>query len=130
MTVQRGEPCRGSPTTLICPDCGGGLSEIADGPFIHFRCQVGHAYGAETMAQAQGDAVEKALWVALRTHEERVELFSRLASHARKGGFDRVATSWIQQLAEAKASADALRQVLSKPEVKENLPVALDGPPA
>ncbi|CAO3425448.1 hypothetical protein [Azospirillum doebereinerae] len=28
----------GTPTTLSCPECGGGLSEITDGPVLRFRC--------------------------------------------------------------------------------------------
>ncbi|MBP2231282.1 two-component system chemotaxis response regulator CheB [Azospirillum agricola] len=121
----------GRPTTLVCPDCGGGLSEIANSPVIHFRCQVGHTYSAETMVQAQGEAMEKALWVALRTHEERIELFTRLADHARSRGHDRVAASWGHQLAEARSNVDVLRRVLSQPEVKDALPTAQpDGPPA
>ena len=62
----------GSPTTLSCPDCGGGLSEIRDGPVLRFRCQVGHAFSPDSMEEAQAEAMEKALWVALRTHEDRV----------------------------------------------------------
>ena len=107
-----------SPTTLSCPECGGGLSEIHDGVVLRFRCQVGHAYSPDSMEEAQAEAIEKALWVALRTHEDRVELFRRLGNHATERGRNRLATNWDQQMQEARKNAELLRIVLSKPEVK------------
>ena len=107
-----------SPTTLSCPECGGGLSEIHDDAVLRFRCQVGHAYSPDSMEEAQAEAMEKALWVALRTHEDRVELFRRLASHARERGQNRLAANWDQQMQDARKNAELLRSVLSKPEVK------------
>lgn len=110
----------GKPTTLSCPECGGGLSEIHDGPVLRFRCQVGHAYSPETMEAAQAESIEKALWVALRTHEDRVELFRRLADHARERGQNRLASTWDKQMQEARKNAELLRTVLSKPEVRNS----------
>lgn len=110
----------GKPTTLSCPECGGGLSEISDGAVLRFRCQVGHAYSPDTMAEAQAEAMETALWVALRTHEDRVQLFTRLADHARTRGHERVAVSWDERLTEARTNADILRRVLSSPEIKRS----------
>lgn len=108
----------GRPTTLSCPECGGGLSEIHDGSVLRFRCQVGHAYSPDSMEEAQAEAMEKALWVALRTHEDRIELFRRLAAHARERGQTHLAANWDRQMQEARKNAELLRAVLSKPEVK------------
>ncbi|CAO3425452.1 hypothetical protein [Azospirillum doebereinerae] len=44
--------------------------------------------------EAQTEAVEGALWIALCTHEERVEMFRHLADHARKRGHDLTAANW------------------------------------
>lgn len=109
-----------SPTTLSCPECGGGLSEIQDGPILRFRCQVGHAFSPDTIEEAQTEAMEKALWVALRTHEDRVELFNRMARHARDRGQSGLAAKWESQMQEARKNAELLRRVLSKPEVKQS----------
>lgn len=108
----------GQPTTLSCPECGGGLSEIGDGAVLRFRCHVGHAYSPESMQDAQAEAMENAIWVALRTHEDRVELFRRLAGHARERGQTHLATNWDQQMQEACRNADLLRTVLSRPEIR------------
>jgi len=109
----------GRPTTLSCPECGGGLSEIHDGPVLRFRCQVGHAFSPDTMEAAQAETMEKALWVALRTHEDRVELFRRLADHARERGQTLIADNWDSQMQEARKNAELLRVVLSKPEIRD-----------
>lgn len=63
-----------------CPDCGGVLRpHDADGVL---RCRVGHAWASTSLLAAQGKRVEDALWVALRTLEERVELSATLAAAA------------------------------------------------
>ncbi|CAO3433047.1 chemotaxis protein CheB [Azospirillum doebereinerae] len=111
----------GSPTTLTCPECGGGLSKIADGPILRFRCQIGHAFSPDTMVETQTEAVETALWVALRTHEDRVEMFRHLAEHARKRGHERTAVGWDERGAEARSNAGLLRRVLSNAALKEGL---------
>ena len=46
---------------------------------MRFRCRVGHVYSPETMIAAQTDEVDRALWVALRTLEERAAMAYRLA---------------------------------------------------
>jgi two-component system chemotaxis response regulator CheB len=118
-TVAEDTKAIGSPTTLSCPDCGGGLSEIRDGPVLRFRCQVGHAFSPDSMEEAQAEAMEKVLWVALRTHEDRVVLFKRMAHHARDRDQPGIADKWEAQMQEARKNAELLRQVLSTPEVKK-----------
>ncbi|KAA0593951.1 two-component system chemotaxis response regulator CheB [Azospirillum lipoferum] len=108
----------GKSTTLSCPECGGGLSEIHDGPVLRFRCQVGHAFSPDSMEAAQAEAMENALWVALRTHEDRVELFRRLGDHARERGQTHLAATWDKEMREARRNAELLRAVLSKPEMR------------
>ena len=77
----------GSPTALACPDCGGPLWQVKNDALVRFRCSVGHAYTAANLLESQGDAVEKALWVALRTLEERARMLRRMADDARRRGF-------------------------------------------
>ena len=49
------------------------------GEMIRYRCRVGHAYSEDAMVEAQGSAVESALWAALEILEERGELLRRIA---------------------------------------------------
>ncbi len=72
----------GSLSPLTCPDCHGALREIDDDGFLRFRCHTGHAYSAETLRSAQGEAWERALYDALRAQEEQLALLRRMALDA------------------------------------------------
>ncbi len=74
----------GKPSVYSCPECGGVLREIQDGKLLRFRCRVGHAFSAENVLAEQSEALDKALWVAMRTLEEKVELLQRLAGQVRE----------------------------------------------
>lgn len=102
----------GRPNLLSCPECGGNLTEIDDGPLVRYRCKVGHAYGPDSLAHAHREAVEHALWVALRTHQDRVVLFDRLAEKSRERRHDRLAANWSAAAQEARNTVALLRNVL------------------
>ncbi|HEU4462892.1 MAG TPA: chemotaxis protein CheB [Solirubrobacterales bacterium] len=74
----------GEASLLTCPDCGGVLIEREEGKAVRFACQVGHAYSPESLVEQQGDALESALWQALRTLEERANLLNRMAKRAER----------------------------------------------
>jgi two-component system, chemotaxis family, protein-glutamate methylesterase/glutaminase len=67
------------PVGFSCPDCGGSLLEIKDGKTVQFRCHVGHSYSLESFTEAQADALERAMWVALRKLNEQRSLHLSLA---------------------------------------------------
>jgi two-component system chemotaxis response regulator CheB len=70
----------GVPTAFSCPDCNGTLWELHDGDLIRYRCRVGHAYSAATALDAESEAVERALWEAVRVLEESASMSRRIAS--------------------------------------------------
>ncbi|MEB4210171.1 chemotaxis protein CheB [Mycobacterium sp. 94-17] len=61
----------GAPSAYTCPDCNGSLVSISEG---NFRCQVGHAWTADALLAAHDDEVEGALWVAVRSLQEKARL--------------------------------------------------------
>jgi two-component system chemotaxis response regulator CheB len=61
-----------------CPDCGGGLWEIADDSLNRYRCHIGHVYSEETLLLRQHETTEATLWVALRMMEERKTLMLKM----------------------------------------------------
>lgn len=67
------------PPALTCPDCGGVLIKIENGGSAQFRCHVGHAYSLDSFTEAHADALERALWVALRKLNETYAIQSGLA---------------------------------------------------
>jgi two-component system, chemotaxis family, protein-glutamate methylesterase/glutaminase len=77
------DPTEGMLTGLTCPDCGGALWEHLDSDgYVRFKCHVGHAYSPDSLEIAQSQGLETALWSAVRTLEERGDLFRRLARRA------------------------------------------------
>jgi len=80
------DPTAGVLTPFTCPECGGSLWEHDENGFVRFKCHVGHAYSPEALEAGQGQAVEMALWAALRNLQERAEFYRRLS---RRSGGDR-----------------------------------------
>jgi two-component system chemotaxis response regulator CheB len=103
----------GNPSEFTCPDCQGVLSRIEGS--TRYRCQVGHAWTAEALLAAQGSALERALWTALRTLEEKTSLSLRMAEDARGRGSARIAERY-EEMAEETAEAAAVlrRQVMDR----------------
>jgi two-component system chemotaxis response regulator CheB len=101
-----------APGRYGCPDCGGVLAEVPDGDVLRFRCRVGHAWTSGSLAVEQARRLEGALWVALRTLEERTELASRMADQADRGGHEVTAKRFREKQAEAVAAADLVKQAL------------------
>ncbi|MCP3468761.1 chemotaxis protein CheB [Bradyrhizobium sp. CCGUVB1N3] len=100
------------PVALTCPGCGDVLSEVKGSRPMRFRCQVGHAYIADTLAREQEGRVDEALRVALRIIEERAELVQRMASDGRRGGRSAVAEMYDTRAAEYREYADLIRRVV------------------
>lgn len=59
----------GIPAGVVCPDCGGQLWQMKEGP-LRYRCHVGHAQSAHTLLAQQTAVVEKAGWELVRSLEE------------------------------------------------------------
>ncbi|MDR4307594.1 chemotaxis protein CheB [Chelatococcus sambhunathii] len=98
------------PAALTCPACGGVLSQMKTGRPLRFRCQVGHAYTADSLAREQEGRVDEALRVALRIIEERAELVTRMADEGRNAGRRAVAEMYDERAAEYRRYAETLRQ--------------------
>jgi two-component system chemotaxis response regulator CheB len=103
----------GQPASLACPDCGGTLWELQEGDLLRFRCRVGHAFSAEALLAAESEALEGALWAALRTLKETVELSRRMAARASDHGQAGLAKRFGERADEAEQRAEVIRRVLS-----------------
>lgn len=97
------------PVPLTCPNCAGVLSEVTGPGPKRFRCQTGHAIGAEDLAEQQAAQQEEAIRVALRVIEERVELARRMAQDARAAGRLKTAEMYEERLEEYSRYVDTLR---------------------
>jgi two-component system chemotaxis response regulator CheB len=102
----------GPPTGLTCPDCGGALWEIKDGQLYRYRCHVGHQYSSEGLDVEQHDAVEGALWSAVRVLEEHAELRRRMASRATHAGLATVSQGFETSARDSQRQAAEIRALL------------------
>jgi two-component system chemotaxis response regulator CheB len=115
--VDRGssdDPQPGVVTGLTCPECNGAIWLDESQAVLRFACRTGHAYGSESFAAAQNDRVEAALWTALRTLEERVALYRRMAARQRQGGNIRMSERWALRAESAVEHAFVLREVIEQ----------------
>jgi two-component system, chemotaxis family, protein-glutamate methylesterase/glutaminase len=105
------EPPRpsGPPSGFTCPECSGALWELRNGALVRYRCRVGHTYSEDAMIEAQGEAVEAALWTALEVLEERSELLGRIAGRMGERG----ARRFREAAREVDDRAALLRRALS-----------------
>ncbi len=102
----------GPPSGLTCPDCGGALWELRNDQFTRYRCHVGHQYSSEALDTEQHEAVEAALWSAVRVLEEHAELRRRMASRADHGGMSVVADGFATSARDAQDQAAQIRDLL------------------
>src|SRR5262245_34604562 len=102
----------GKVSIFTCPECHGTLWEADEQGIVRFRCRVGHVYSAESMLAAQTDSVDRALWTAVRSLEERAALTLRLAerAHARKHNW--VARAFEERALAADGHAAVIRELL------------------
>ena len=103
----------GQASGLTCHDCSGAIRQIHDGQTVRYRCRVGHAYSPETMIKAHGDAVERALWTAVRSLEERAALVRRLAVDARDCGLERMAAQFETRASDIDRDATLVHDLLA-----------------
>lgn len=97
-------------TGFTCPACGGAIWEVERSGITSFRCHVGHAYGIDSFAAEHANAVEQALWSAVRALQEKEELLERLGESARADGRRRSARAFFDQAADVRQSVETIRR--------------------
>ena len=101
----------GNPSQFACPECGGVLWELDGEEMLRFRCRVGHAYTADSLSVEQTEAVEGALWAAMRALEEGASLAQRMAKNAAKGKHARLENRFRERAQSKMEHAEVLRKL-------------------
>jgi two-component system, chemotaxis family, protein-glutamate methylesterase/glutaminase len=102
------------PAGLACPACNGALFELPGEPTPRYRCWVGHAWSPQSLLDEQAEAFEGALWMALRSLEEKISLSNRMAASADRRGSPGAASRYRQVGSEAEHSARLIRDLIGQ----------------
>jgi two-component system chemotaxis response regulator CheB len=100
----------GLPTSFVCPECNGPLWETRAGASLQFRCHVGHAYSPDSLLADHSVGLERALWSAVRTFDERANLLRRLGP--RRYHSESVGKNWEAKAKKLEADAEVIRKLL------------------
>ncbi len=99
--------------TTICPECGGVLGEREEAGVTRWECRVGHRYSPESLVKAQADAVEAALWAAIRGLEDHGALLERTASQLHRSGRTASARTLHDRASDISEQAQAVRDAFA-----------------
>jgi two-component system chemotaxis response regulator CheB len=100
----------GKPTLISCPSCGGPLWKVGEEPAERYRCSVGHALSTHSLLLEQAEEIERVLWTAVRTLDERAAVLGTISAAAETHG--RTATRERSAAAEAHGQSLRLRRFL------------------
>jgi two-component system, chemotaxis family, protein-glutamate methylesterase/glutaminase len=106
------EARHGPPTPISCPACGGALWESAENGVVRYACHVGHQYAPDSLLAEHGEAVEQALWTAVRILEQHAELRQRMSARAESAGMSMVAESFAEDSRDYHTQAQAIRRLV------------------
>jgi len=86
-------------SVLSCPDCGGVMWQMDDGPLTAFQCHIGHRLTPESVLVSKTEQLEAALVSALRLLKEKAIVLRQTAGKARERGETESAARFEEQAA-------------------------------
>src|SRR5215472_12083782 len=104
----------GDQIPVNCPECNGPLYEIKEGELAQFECFVGHRFSPESLGEEHAEALERALWTAIRKLKELVVLHERLLEQKRNKGEQELFKRLEESVATAKNDLKLLRDILDR----------------
>ena len=104
----------GDQIPLACPECNGPMYEVKDGEVAQFECFVGHRFSPESLGEEHTEALERALWTAIRKLKERVVLHQRLLGQKRNKGEQELFNRLEESVTTAKNDLKLLREILDR----------------
>jgi two-component system chemotaxis response regulator CheB len=99
-----------SPNT--CPECHGVLVKIREGSISRYRCHTGHAFSLQTLLVDVDEAIDDALWNAVRAIEERAMVLREIEEIARADANDADADRMAASAVDAERRAQIVRELV------------------
>jgi two-component system, chemotaxis family, protein-glutamate methylesterase/glutaminase len=104
----------GDQIPIACPECNGPMWEVKNGGLALFQCFVGHRFSPESLSEEHGEALERALWTAIRKLKERVVLHQRLLKQKRNNGEQYLFNRLEESVTTAERDIKLLREILER----------------
>ena len=105
----------GEQVPVSCPECNGPLYEVKEGELTRFQCFVGHAYSPESLSEEHTEALERALWTAIRKLKERVVLHQELVKRKKRNkGEAELMDRLEESISTAEKDLKLLRDILDR----------------
>jgi two-component system chemotaxis response regulator CheB len=104
----------GDQIPVACPECNGPIYQIRDGALTHFQCFVGHRFSPQSLSQQHAEALERALWTAIRKLKERIVLHKELAERKRNKGEEELMRRLEESVVTTEHDLKLLREILER----------------
>jgi two-component system chemotaxis response regulator CheB len=105
----------GEQIPVSCPECNGPLYEVTEGKLARFQCFVGHSFAPESLSEQQTDALERALWTAIRRLKERVVLHQELIERKKRNKAEEELRARLEEsVATAESDLKLLREIVDR----------------
>ena len=104
----------GDQVPLACPECNGPMYEVKEGNLARFQCFVGHAFSPQSLSEQHTEALERALWTAMRTLKERTVLHKKLIERKRNKGEQELRNRLEESIDTAENDLKLLREILDR----------------
>lgn len=102
----------GDLVALTCPECSGPLVKLSDTSLDRYRCFTGHAFSALALLADQEDRIERALWAAVRSLEERGNTLLALVRSHHEAPQRKTGGPLEREAAQLQSHAQTLRAIL------------------
>jgi len=105
----------GDQIPLSCPECNGPMYQVKEGELTRFQCFVGHTYSPESLSEEHTEALERAIWTAIRKLKERIILHEELLKRKKRNkGEEELMGRLKESIVTAERDLKLLRDVLDR----------------
>jgi two-component system chemotaxis response regulator CheB len=105
---------RDDAVSFVCPECNGPLYETREGKLIKFNYRIWHSFSPESLTEAHTDALERALWIAVRGLDERIAIHEALAQQQREVENTLLAERLAETASSASRDVKLIREILDR----------------